>query len=112
MTRPSAPTVDVERHHASFNVADLAAAVDYYTIQLGFTHAFSWGEPPSLAGVNLGDAQIFLETGTPAPSACSLYFVIGDADELYEFHRTNGVAIVTAPGDRPWGLRDYTVRDR
>jgi hypothetical protein len=40
-----------------------------------------------------------------------VYFVIGDADELYEFHRGNGVEIVEGPHDRPYRLRDYTVRD-
>ena len=64
-----------------------------------------------MAGVNIGETQIFLETGTPAPQGCSLYFVIGNADELYEYHRANRVPIIEAPGDRPWELRDYTVRD-
>jgi len=96
---------------SSLHVADLSAAVAFYTNRLGFRHAFDWGEPPTMAGVNLGETQIFLEVGTPAPHGCSLYFVVGNADALYEFHRTNDVDIVEAPGDRPWDLRDYTVRD-
>lgn len=111
MTSPPAPPVEVELHHTSLRVADLAAAVEFYTSRLGFVHAFSWGEPPTMAGVNLDKTQIFLEAGTPAPSGCSLYFVVGSADELYEFHKTTGVQVLEAPGDRPWGLRDYTVRD-
>jgi hypothetical protein len=61
--------------------------------------------------VNLGRMQMFLEQGTPNPTGCSVYFVVGDADELYEFQRANGVDIVLAPGDRPYGLRDYRIRD-
>ena len=64
-----------------------------------------------MAGVNLGNVQIFLEQGTPNPKGCSVYFVVGDADELYEFHRANGVEIVAPPEDQPYGIRDYTVRD-
>lgn len=105
------PRVEVEQYHASLRVADLAAAVEFYVQRLGFVHAFSWGEPPGMAGVNLGDSQVFLETGTPASHGCSLYFVIGNADELYEFHRAQGAEVVEAPGDRPYGIRDYTVRD-
>jgi catechol 2,3-dioxygenase-like lactoylglutathione lyase family enzyme len=112
MTSTAAPQVEVEQHHTSLRVADLAAAVEFYTTRLGFLHAFSWGEPPTMAGVNIGETQIFLEPGTPAPGGCSLYFVVGNADELFEFHRANGVEIVEAPDDRPWELRDYTVRDR
>jgi catechol 2,3-dioxygenase-like lactoylglutathione lyase family enzyme len=111
MTTTAAPQVEVEQHHTSLRVADLSAAVEFYTTRLGFLHAFNWGEPPTMAGVNVGETQIFLEAGTPAPEGCSLYFVVGNADDLYEFHRANGVEIVEAPGDRPWELRDYTVRD-
>ena len=111
MTFGAAQHVDVEQYHASLRVADLSAAVDFYTVRLGFRQAFVWGEPPTLAGVNLGEAQIFLEVGTPAPEGCALYFVVGSADELYRFHRANGVEIMRSLGDRPWALRDYTVLD-
>jgi hypothetical protein len=40
-----------------------------------------------------------------------VYFVVGNADDLHEFHLANGVEILQAPGDRPYGLRDYRVRD-
>lgn len=40
-----------------------------------------------------------------------MYFVVGDADELHDFHRSAGVEVTVAPGDRPYHLRDYTVRD-
>jgi catechol 2,3-dioxygenase-like lactoylglutathione lyase family enzyme len=110
-TSVAAPEVDCEQHHASLAVADLPAAADFYTRKLGFKLAFTWGEPPTMAGVNLGQVQIFLEQGPPSPKGCSVYFVIGDADELYEFQRANGVEIAEPPGERPWGFRDYTVRD-
>jgi catechol 2,3-dioxygenase-like lactoylglutathione lyase family enzyme len=111
MAGARAPQVDVEQYHATLRVADVTAALEFYTARLGFRQAFSWGEPPALAGVNLGETQVFLEAGTPAPQGCSLYFVVGDADELHDFHRVNGLDIVDPPGDRAWGLRDYSVRD-
>lgn len=111
MTSRAAPEVEVEQHHASLRVADLSAAIDFYTTRLGFLHAFSWGDPPTMAGVNIGKTQIFLGVGTPAPQGCSLYFVVGDADELYDYHRANGVEVIETLGDRPWEFRDYTVRD-
>ena len=63
-------------------------------------------------GVNLDCVQIFLRRGQPAPQGCSVYFVISDADALYAWHRSNGVEVAQPPDDRPYGLRDYTVRDR
>ena len=69
------------------------------------------GDPPTFAGVNLDCVQIFLERGTRAPKGCSVYFVVGDADELHAFHRSKAVEIVRTIDDRPYELRDYTVRD-
>jgi catechol 2,3-dioxygenase-like lactoylglutathione lyase family enzyme len=111
MTTPTAPHVDCEQQHPSLSVSDIPAAAEFYAKKLGFFVAFTWGDPPTMAGVNLGHVQIFLEQGTPSPTGCSVYFVVGDADELYEFHGANGVEIVQPPGDRPYGLRDYTIRD-
>lgn len=86
MTSPAAPHVDCEQHHPSLSVSDVLAAADFYTKKLGFSLAFTWGEPPTMAGVNLGHVQMFLEQGAPSPKGCSVYFVIGDADELYDSH--------------------------
>lgn len=111
MTDRTAPTVECSSHHTGLPVTDVPAAVQFYTERLGFALGFTWGEPPSIAGVNLGEAQIFLEKGTPNPAGCTLYFVVGDADELYAFQREQGVEVVWAPEDQEYGLRDYGVRD-
>jgi uncharacterized glyoxalase superfamily protein PhnB len=91
-------------------VRDVPAAVDFYTKKLGFNFGFTWGEPETtFAGVNLGDVQIFLEQGEPNSSM--LNFVVGNADELFEHQKANGVEVVQPPEDRHYGLRDYTIRD-
>jgi uncharacterized glyoxalase superfamily protein PhnB len=108
---PMAPNVECTQYHAGLAVTDLNAAIAFYTQKLGFWEAFRWGEPPTMAGVNIGHVQVFLEQGTPAPDGCYLYFVVGNADELFAFHRENGVEVLQEIGDRPWDLRDYTVRD-
>ena len=105
------PNIDCEQHHATLSVSDVRAAADFYANKLGFTVAFTQGDPPTFAGVNLGRVQIFLTKGTPAPQDCSVYFVVSDADGLYEFHRASGVDVAEAPRDQPYGLREYTVRD-
>jgi catechol 2,3-dioxygenase-like lactoylglutathione lyase family enzyme len=111
MTVPAPPEVDCEKQHPILAVSNVPAAIDFYTQKLGFKLGFSWGEPVRIAGVNLGNVQIFLEQGTPNPSGCSVYFMVGDAEELYQFHRANGVVIVEPLEDRAYGLRDYRARD-
>ncbi|HSU14083.1 VOC family protein [Longimicrobium sp.] len=111
MSTSAPPRVDCEQSHAGLAVGDVLAAADFYTRNLGFTLAFTWGEPPTFAGVKLDRVQIFLQQGTPNPDGSSVYFMVGDADALFEFQRANGVDVVTEPGDREYGIRDYTVRD-
>jgi catechol 2,3-dioxygenase-like lactoylglutathione lyase family enzyme len=108
---PTVPDFECEQHHPSLPVSDVLAAADFYAKKLGFRLGFTWGDPPTIAGVNLGHVQVFLERGTPNPEGCAVYFVVGDADALYEFQRANGVEVAGPPEDRPWGLRDYAVRD-
>jgi catechol 2,3-dioxygenase-like lactoylglutathione lyase family enzyme len=105
------PDVDCEQQNACVQVSDIDAAVNFYTTRLGFTTGFTWGDPPTFAGVRLGETQLFLQKGQPNPAGCSVYFAIGNADELYEFQHANGVDVVVPPADREYVLRDYSVRD-
>ena len=45
MTPPNRPFIDCGQQHASVFVRDLAVAIDFYTQKLGFTLAFTWGDP-------------------------------------------------------------------
>jgi catechol 2,3-dioxygenase-like lactoylglutathione lyase family enzyme len=111
MTTSPMTKIECEQHHTGLFVSDLKTAIDFYTNKLGFRLGFEWGEHTTMAGVNLGHVQIFLERGEPSPKGCYLYFVINDADAFYEFHRNNGVEVVQPIADRNYGLRDYAVRD-
>ncbi len=107
------PFVECDQLHPGLAVSDIPTAVEFYVKKLGFEEGFTWGEPPNFAGVNLGKVQLFLGKGVPTPSPypAIAYFRVGDADQLYEFHCANGVEITQPIGDRPYGLRDYTVLD-
>jgi catechol 2,3-dioxygenase-like lactoylglutathione lyase family enzyme len=113
MTTAALPFVECEQIHAGLAVIDIPTAVDFYTNKLGFQPAFTWGDPPTFAGVNLGKVQMFLQKGTPNPNphTGAVYFLVGDADQLYAFHRANGVEVAEPIDDRPYGVRDYVVRD-
>ena len=110
-TEAAIPSVQCEQHHTILYVPDLEAAVEFYTTRLAFWKAFEWGEPATLAGVNIGHVQIFLEQGEPSVRKCAVYFVVGDADKLHAYHQARGVEVVDPLSDRPWKLREYTVRD-
>lgn len=111
MTPTSRPEIECEQHHAGLVVRDINEAVEFYTNKLGFRLGFTFGEPPTFAGIFLDRVEIFLQKGTPQPDGRTVYFVVGDADELYRFHRANGIEIVEPIEDREYWLRDYLVRD-
>jgi len=106
------PKIECERLHPALRVPDVRQAVEFYTNKLGFSLGFTWPEeePPAMAGMTLGDVQVFLEKGTAAPDV-GVYFVVGNADDVYEAQVAQGVEVLEPPGDRPYGLRDYMVRD-
>ena len=111
MTTATPPYIECEQIHAGLAVDDLSGAINFYTSKLGFKLGFTWGDPATFAGLNLGKVQMFLRKGTPDPKGCVVYFLVGDADVLYEFHRSNGVEIAQEIGDREYGIRNYVVRD-
>ncbi len=112
MTKIPRPDVECERHHPTLAVADVPATIDFHTNKLGFTRAFVWGgEPPTFAGLNLGDVQIFIQKGKPDDQVASVAFIVGNADELYDYHRANGVTVTDPIADREYGIRDYGILD-
>ncbi len=113
MSNLAPPIIECHQIHAALAITDLRASIDFYVSKLGFVEAFTWGEPPRFAGVNIGKVQMFLATGKPVPTSDlgSVVFLVGDADKLYAFHTANGVEIIKEIDDRPYGIRDYTIRD-
>jgi catechol 2,3-dioxygenase-like lactoylglutathione lyase family enzyme len=111
MSAPVPPRVDCDEIRPTLSVSDVVAAADFYTNKLGFQLAFTWGEPPTFAGVKLGEVQIFLAQRAPASKGSEVCFVVNNADELHDFHRANGVEIAEPIADREYGIRDYGVRD-
>jgi len=105
MTRPAVPFIECEQIHGALAVRDISTAIEFYVKKLGFQQAFTWGEPPTFAGVNLGKVQMFLAKGTRSislsatPTSCT------------NSTAANGVEIAQTIDDRPYGIRDYTVRD-
>src|SRR3990170_7251275 len=111
MPSTAAPNIECGQLHPLLPVRDIAAAIDYYTNKLGFTLGFTWGDPPDFAGVNFDQVSVHLSANIPSGNTNYVYFVVNDAAELYGFHQRNGVTITDPPGDRPYGLHDYRVRD-
>jgi catechol 2,3-dioxygenase-like lactoylglutathione lyase family enzyme len=103
----------VTRVFPVFAVRDLDEALRFYREKLGFTVAWTWGEPATRAGVALDDVEIQLESsGFADPSGTSVvYCHMRGVDAYHADCRARGAPVERAPADRPWGMRDFRVVD-
>lgn len=94
-------------------VRDLAAAIRFYRERLGFTVAWTWGEPPQRAGVVLDDIEFQLVAPGPGvpPAPATVYCLVTGLDAYHAACRARGAAVTLELGPRPWGARDFRVED-
>jgi uncharacterized glyoxalase superfamily protein PhnB len=109
--RVSGPIVKSE---AILAVADVAATIKFYKENLGFTRDWFWDDPPTHGGVEWGKVDMMFHL---APELAKHmeghqhYFHVKGVDDLYARHQQNGVEIISPLERKPWGMREYTVRD-
>lgn len=95
--------------------ADVDATLAFYRDTLGFSvegrHEDDRGEVV-FGSVLCGRANFYFAktAGTIAPIRCFV-FVDDDVDALCQVIASRGAAIVEPPADKPWGYRQFTLRD-
>jgi uncharacterized glyoxalase superfamily protein PhnB len=103
----------VTKVYPIFSVRNLDEAIAYYRDKLGFSIAWTWGDPVARAGVVLDDVEIQIEGPGPgaAPGPSVVYCHMTGVEAYYEACRGRGATIAMDLGDRPWGMRDFRVLD-
>lgn len=101
-------------------VSDIAACSEFYTKKLGFTVAFSHGEPPFYVQVFRDGARLNLRhLDTPGfdpalrdrEQLLSATITLADAKPLFLEYQAAGVAFAQLLRSEPWGARTFIVRD-
>jgi len=96
-----------------FSVDDLPQALTFYRDVLEFEIGWTWGEPPTYA--NVCRNRVELNLGRPAEgealSSSSAYIALTNIDDYYEGIVARGAAVTVPIGDRPYGMRDFTIAD-
>lgn len=99
---------------------DIAAALNFYTRQLGFTAAFTYGEPPFYAQVVREGARLNLRHVDAPPidpvlrdreGLLSATIALDDAKPLFLEYQAAGVDFAQTLRTEPWGARTFIVRD-
>jgi catechol 2,3-dioxygenase-like lactoylglutathione lyase family enzyme len=89
-------------------VLDVAATVSYYKNVLGFVSDFG---DENYAVVWRDNSAIHFMKGNGAPRGVHLFQWVRDVDSFYSEISKRGAEIYVEPGDRPYGVRDFSVRD-
>ena len=102
-------------------VSDIEAATAFYVGKLGFTIAFSYGEPPFYAQVTRDQGRLNLrriegavfDSGFRArePNAVVATLALDVAEPLFLEFREAGVVFHQALKTEPWGARTFIVKD-
>jgi len=101
-------------------VRDIVASCEFYSRMLGFSVAFTYGEPPFYGQVFRDSARLNLRQvddpvvdplrrDTEQLLAASI--ALDDARPLFVEYQTAGVDFVQSLKAEPWGARTFIVRD-
>lgn len=101
-------------------VRDIAVASEFYSRKLGFSVAFSYGEPPFYGQVCRDGARLNLrrvdETvidpdRRESEQLLAASVVLDDAQPLFLEYQATGVDFAQPLRSEPWGARTFIVRD-
>ena len=94
---PELPVIDVER------------AQRHYRDALGFE--IGWLHPDGIGAVSRGNVAIFFRKTAPPFEAAVHWVFAEDIDATYNELKSLGANIVEPLEKKPWGLRQFTVKD-
>lgn len=101
-------------------VRDIAVSSEFYTRKLGFSVAFSYGEPPSYEQVFRDGARLNLRhvehpvidpRRRDSDELLSASVALDDARPLFLEYQAAGVEFAQPLRSEPWGARTFIVRD-
>ncbi len=94
--------------------ADVPATVKFYEDVLGFPASWIWGTPPTFGAAVWGNVTIMFSHRPDLVANIESHehwIDVEDIDALHGQHVARGATIVSEIEDKPWGRREYTVRD-
>lgn len=113
MTDTPSDTLRFGRIAATFAVADMARACDFYVGAMGFSKTFENGEPVGFVILKRDAAELHLtlqRNHRPAPFTVA-QMLVEDIDALHAIIRARGLRIVKGLRDKDYGLRAFVFED-
>lgn len=110
---PDRPTSDPSQFIQGapvLHVGDVKATASWYRDVLGFKWDFGDAEY-SVVWRDNSAIHFASGSGRPLPSGIHLFQWIRDVDAYHREVRERGAEVVEEPTDRPYDIREFTVRD-
>ena len=110
---PDLPTSNPEQFYQGapvLLVPDVPATAAFYRQILGFK-SDPGSETPEYTVVWRDNAALHFAQGERSPTGVRLFFWVKDVNALYEDVVRRGIAIDVPIGTRPYGIRDFSIRD-
>jgi predicted enzyme related to lactoylglutathione lyase len=110
---PEIPTSNPEQFYQGapvLLVPDVAATAAFYRSALGFK-SDPGAETPEYTVVWRDNAALHLARGEQAPRGVRVFFWVRDVNALYEDVIRQGAVIDVPIETRPYGIRDFSIRD-
>ena len=122
-TRPRPPRPSSPPSSRELFVADIEASCAFFTGKLGFTVAFTYGEPPFYGQVMRDGARLNLRCVEAPPidgalrdreALLAASLTVDTPDEIKQLfleYQAAGVTLFQTLRREPWGARNFIVRD-
>jgi ribosomal protein S18 acetylase RimI-like enzyme len=97
-----------------FVAADVAETIRFYREVLGFPSSWAYGDSPDFGAATWGKVTIMFSLQPEFVGKVEghgHWLDVEDVNGLYAQHLERGAMIVSPIEDKPWGKREYTVRD-
>jgi predicted enzyme related to lactoylglutathione lyase len=110
---PDLPTSNPEQFYQAapvLMVPDVPATAAFYRKILGF-RSDPGADTPEYTVVWRDNAAVHLAKGEHAPMGVRLFLWVRDVNALYDEVVRQGAAIDVPIGTRPYGVRDFSIRD-
>ncbi len=104
----------LKRSQPIFAVRDVKATIAFYQDVLGFRGPWFWGEPVCFGGIHWGDVHVMFNQQPDLAArieGLQHHYWSDEIDALHELHRSKAAPIISPIDNKPWGIREYTVRD-
>jgi GNAT superfamily N-acetyltransferase/uncharacterized glyoxalase superfamily protein PhnB len=109
------PPPSIQHAEPVLAVTDVLATVNFYHEVLGFTEKWTWGEPPIHGGVSWNGGAFLQFSLNPdwakQNHSESVWLRVKNIETLYELHKKGDVSFAMEMITRPWGFREYVVKD-